>query len=278
MFDDGQKIGVSDGGERRWRPEGTARGTAVLLHGMMSLGATWWQIGPALAADGWDVRALDMAGHGDAPPIAGPLTVDALVGRLTSAVTEPVDLLIGHSLGAVTAITAAERDPALARAIVLEDPPGGRRVDPAVLAEGIEQDSATAREDRERLVRRSRTTNPRWADTDVEEDVHGIEVADVPMIAAGLRGGLRKWDVSALVGRVSSAGVPVLVLAAAESGGTFGEPPGSALTDEARAGVRAALPASRFLELPGGHCVHRDHPDLWLAAVRAFADEVIPAG
>ncbi|HEX6756205.1 MAG TPA: alpha/beta hydrolase [Mycobacteriales bacterium] len=265
-------------GRLRWRPQGDTRGTAVLLHGMMSLCATWWRIGPAMASDGWDVTAVDMAGHGGAPRVGGPLTVDALVGRLTSAVPGPVDLLAGHSLGAVTAITAADRDPGLARAVVLEDPPAGRRVDPLVLAEGIESDSALAREDRDRLVRRSRTTNPMWADRDVEEDVRGIEAADVPAITAGLRGGLRSSDVPALVARVTAAGVPVLVLAAAESGGTFGTAPGSALTDDARRGVREALPAGRFVELPGGHCLHRDHPDLWLSAVAAFADEVLPPG
>ncbi len=43
---------------------GNGRGTAVLLHGMMSLAGTWWQIGPALADRGWDVTALDLAAHG----------------------------------------------------------------------------------------------------------------------------------------------------------------------------------------------------------------------
>lgn len=264
-------------GQLHWHPEGTTRGTAVLLHGVMSLGGTWWRIGPALAAEGWDVLAPDMAGHGDAPPVGGPLTMDALVDRLTSAVPGPVDLLIGHSLGAITAISAADRDLGLARAIVLEDPPGGDRVDPLVLAAGIEKDSAIARDDRDRLVRRSREANPTWADTDVEEDVHGVEAADVRAVAAGLRGGLRAWDVPAMVGRVTAGGVPVLLLAAADSGGTFGERGASALTGDARSGVRAALPADRFVELPGGHCLHRDHPDRWLAAVRGFTDEVLPA-
>lgn len=76
---------------------------------------------------------------------------------------------------------------------------------------------------------------------------------------AGLRAGLRGWDLPALVRATT---VPVLVLAATE--------PGSALTGDARTGVRNALPAGRFVELPGGHCLHRDRPDQWLAAVDAF--------
>jgi alpha-beta hydrolase superfamily lysophospholipase len=43
---------------RRWDPEGTARGRVVLLHGIMSTAATWWRVGPALASRGWVVDAL----------------------------------------------------------------------------------------------------------------------------------------------------------------------------------------------------------------------------
>ena len=240
----------------RWT--GNGRGTAVLLHGMMSLAGTWWRIGPALAERGWDVTALDLAAHGGRR-LDGPLTADALVDSVTAQVSGPVDLLVGHSMGAATAISTVVRQPGLARAVVLEDPPGGIGRSNEELARGVELDADIARLDRERLVRRSRADHPDWAAGDVEHDVRGIELADASAVAAGLRTGLRGWDVPALVG---AATVPVLVLAAAE--------PGSALTGAARAGVRAAVPADRWVELPGGHCLHRDRPDQWLAAVDAF--------
>jgi pimeloyl-ACP methyl ester carboxylesterase len=240
----------------RWA--GNGRGTAVLLHGMMSLAGTWWRIGPALAERGWDVTALDLAAHGG-HRLAGPLTPDALVDSVTTQVSGPIDLLVGHSMGAATAISAVVRQPGLARAVVLEDPPGGMARGNEELAHGVELDADIARLDRERLVRRSRADHPDWAAGDVEHDVRGIELADASAVAAGLRAGLRGWDVPALV---RAATVPVLVLAAAE--------PGSALTGPARAGVRAAVPADRWVELPGGHCLHRDLPDRWLAAVVAF--------
>ena len=85
----------------RWPGDG--RGTAVLLHGMMSLAATWWQIGPALAERGWDVTSLDLAAHGG-NRLDGPLTAEALVDSVTAQVVGPVDLLVGHSMGAATAI------------------------------------------------------------------------------------------------------------------------------------------------------------------------------
>jgi pimeloyl-ACP methyl ester carboxylesterase len=245
---------------------GNGRGTAVLLHGMMSLSATWWRIGPALAERGWDVAALDLAAHGG-NRLGRPLTADALVRSVTDQLSAPVDLLVGHSMGAATAITAVVEQPELARAVVLEDPPGGRAdaASAEELAHGVELDAETARTDRDRLVRRSRAEHPGWADQDVEQDVVGIERADAEAVSSGLRTGLRGWDIPGLVG---AARIPVLLLAAAGSG--------SALVGAARDGVRAALPPDRFVELAGGHCLHRDVPDRWLAAVDAFTAEVLP--
>ena len=266
--------GGTEGGAPRWPAAMPRRGTVALLHGIMSLGATWWQVGPELAARGWDVRALDLAGHGSSPPLAGPLTMDALVAKVVADLDGPVDLLVGHSLGARTAITAVARHPGLARAVVLEDPPGGDLGPAEEMAHGVELDGELVHTDRDRLLRRSAAEHPGWAPPDVEQDVEGVARAQVPAVAAGLRGGLRDADLTPLI---AGAPVPVLVIAATDSGDRFGDgPAGSALGEPARAAVRAALPAERFVELPGGHCLHRDQPDRWLAAVTGFADELLP--
>lgn len=249
------------------------RGTAALLHGMMSLGATWWRVGPELAARGWDVRALDLAAHGASPPLDGPLTEQALVAKVLADLDGPVDLLVGHSLGARTAISAVAQHPGLARAVVLEDPPGGSLRPVQEIARGVESDSELVRTDRARLLRRSAAEHPGWAAPDVEQDVEGIARAQAAAVVAGLRAGLRAGDLAPLI---AGAPVPVLVIAAADSGRPLGDGPASALGGESRAAVRAVLPAHRFVELPGGHCLHRDVPDRWLAAVAAFVDEVLP--
>ena len=239
---------------------GTGRGTVVLLHGMMSLAHTWWRIGPALAERGWDVTALDLAAHGG-NRLDRPLDTAALVDSVTARLPGPVDLLVGHSMGAATAAALAARQPSYARALVLEDPPGGQAGRGPELARGVELDAGA---DRGRLLERSRREHPAWAPEDVEYDVVGIEEADAASVAAGLRSGLGAWDTPALV---AAASVPVLLLAAG------GE--GTALIGAARDGVRAALPADRFVELPGGHCLHRDLPDRWLAEVDAFTAAVL---
>ena len=257
---------------RHWDPAGPARGRVVLLHGMMSTGATWWRIGPTLARRGWVVDALDLPGHGDWPPTGRPLDLDRLVDGVAGRLGGPVDLLAGHSLGAATAVALAGRRPGTARAVVLEDPPGGPDDQGRLLlAAGVETDARTVRQDRARLVRREREANPAWADEDVEHSVDGIAAADAAAVAGGLRAELT-WDLPALVAAVR---VPLLVLAAASGGFAEG---GSALQDPARAAVRALLPPDRFVVLDGGHCLHRDLPDRWLAEVGGFADEVLDGG
>jgi pimeloyl-ACP methyl ester carboxylesterase len=256
---------------QHWEPGGTARGRVVLLHGMMSTAATFWRVGPALAARGWVVDALDLPGHGDSPRADRPLDLDALVEEAAGRLGGPVDLLVGHSLGGAVAVVLAGRDPRAARALVLEDPPSrSREGHAALLADGVEADARLVRSDRQRLVRRERDASPTWADEDVEHSVDGIAAADTAALAAGLRGE-REWDLPAMVAAVR---VPLLVLAAREGAGLV-EAGGSALQGRAREAVRAQLPPDRFVVLDGGHCLHRDLPARWVEVVGGFADTVL---
>jgi pimeloyl-ACP methyl ester carboxylesterase len=242
----------------------------VLLHGVAALAATWWRIGPGLASHGWRATALDLPGHGKMPRLDGPLDLDALVAGVVDRLSSPVDLLIGHSLGAVVALEVAHRYPDVARAMVLEDPPG-QSSDPIAVAHGIAADANAVHSDRERLIRREREANPRWKPEDVEYAVDGIAALDTSAVVAGLRGPLR-WDPAALL---ASADVPVLVLAAPDAPGSFTDDGGSALRGEDRAAVRATLPDDRFVVLDGGHCLHRDVPQQWLNEVIAFSEQAL---
>ena len=97
----------------------------------------------------------------------------------------------------------------------------------------------------------------------------GIAAADWAAIAAGLRAEW-VWDLPAMVAEVR---VPLLVMAA--SGDRDLEAGGSALQGPVREAARAQLPPDRFVVLDGGHCLHRDLPDRWLAVVGEFADAVL---
>lgn len=251
----------------RWEPQGEARGSVALLHGVMALAETWWRIGPALAKGGWRVAAVDLPGHGGDVRRDGALGLDALVDGVAERLDSPVDLLVGHSLGAIVALGLLGRDPGAARALVLEEPPGLGAIDLGALATVIVEDAAAVRIDRAPLVAREHEANPRWDRGDVERSVRGIEEADSDAIVAALDGPLR-WDLSALLAGVD---VPMLVLAAPDAPGRFPLDPGSALRGADREAVGAALAPERLVEIQGGHCLHRDDPQRWLEAVGDFA-------
>ena len=92
-----------------WDAVGAPRGTAVLLHGVTASAQTWWRIGPALAALGWQTSAVDLPGHGEAPRLDGPADLGAVAAAV--ALPDRVDLLVGHSLGAVTALGRLNNPP-----------------------------------------------------------------------------------------------------------------------------------------------------------------------
>lgn len=251
----------------RWEPEGAARGEVALVHGVMALAETWWRIGPALAARGWRATAVDLPAHAGDVRRDGPLDLDALVDGLAAHLDGPIDLLVGHSLGAIVALALMTREPGAARALALEEPPGPGAIDRDALARAIVHDTAAVRADRAPLVARELEANPRWDPGDVERSVRGIEEADGAAIVAALEGPLR-WDLAGLLARVEA---PTLVLAAPDAPGRFPLDPGSALRGSDRDAARAALAPERFVEIDGGHCLHRDDAARWLEVVDDFA-------
>jgi pimeloyl-ACP methyl ester carboxylesterase len=251
-----------------WAPDGPALGSIGLLHGVTSSSGTWWRLGPALAAAGWEVTAVDLPGHGDGPRPSDDLAImsalaDGAVGVLPSQLTA----LVGHSLGAIVALEAAARYPELAKGIVLEDPPGMADLDTALLAAGVEAEGKAAKEHRDAYWQRVRHDNPDWDDQDVEHHVAAFEAADTPGIAEALRAGL-SWDLPRLIAALQ---VPLLVIAAPVVGSSFLLEGGSALRGDDREAVRGLVPKERFVELDGGHSLHREHWASIAALIAAFA-------
>src|SRR6266540_4026072 len=122
------------------------RPVALLVHGITSSSRTWWRVGPALAERGFAVLAVDLRGHGSSPRAEGGLgpanlaadvaeTVAAELGPAAGDGPPVVDLLLGHSLGAMVSLALLAERPRYARRVLLEDPPGPRSIDWADLAE-----------------------------------------------------------------------------------------------------------------------------------------------
>jgi pimeloyl-ACP methyl ester carboxylesterase len=84
----------------------------VLLHGVVSSRLSWWRLKQDLQDLGWQVQAVDMLGHGSRQTAdAVRLTIADLARDVLAQVPERVDLLVGHSLGAIVALTLARLEP-----------------------------------------------------------------------------------------------------------------------------------------------------------------------
>jgi pimeloyl-ACP methyl ester carboxylesterase len=95
----------------------------VLLHGATFRAEDWENIFPRLATR-YRVIAYDARGHGKSGRAAS-YAIDALADdllRVIDTVAGGPAIVIGHSLGAATALVAAAQRPAAIRALVLEEP------------------------------------------------------------------------------------------------------------------------------------------------------------
>ena len=105
---------------RRWGASGTP---VVLIGGFIEPSDVWRKVGPLLARDGYRVYALDLPPFGYSER-KGPYDLPTWSAELEGferklGISRPI--LVGHSLGAATAVGEALRDPAALRGIVLLD-------------------------------------------------------------------------------------------------------------------------------------------------------------
>ncbi len=245
----------------RWRSWGAADRRALLLHGATSSSATWWQVGPALAEAGWRVKAPDLPSHGASPRTDAALTPQRAAEWLLSELADrPVDLVVGHSFGAATALALLEIGPPIGQ-LVLEELPGAG-LDWAESAKSTLAEVEAARHDLDAAYERTRDAHPRWAEQDCRQAVRDLASCSGAEVAAGMRRGSDWPQLDPATLRC-----PTLLMLGADPPVDPADP--SALLGEDRAA--ACLVADVVLEVDAGHCVHRDQPEEWLRAVAEFS-------
>jgi pimeloyl-ACP methyl ester carboxylesterase len=238
----------------------TKQRSIVLLHGVQSSQLTWWRLKMDLQDLGWQVHVVDMLGHGSRHA-AGPgaLTIDDLAQDVLAQIPGPVNVLAGHSLGSIVALTLVGLAPEYCDRVVVEDPPGlGGSLDPRDVADDVEESVRVARADPAGTILALVEENPVWSRQDAENSVKNRLMLDVVRVSRLLR--TNRWDLQALV---HDCPVPVQLLAATDD---------STLTDPDRSVLMNRLPADHIAVLQSGHAIHRERPALWLHHVLRFAE------
>lgn len=103
---------------------GGSKPPLILLHGLTANGACWTALAHAIEGE-YDVIMPDARGHGKSSvPNYGYRYEDHAndVVGLIKALRLPPPILIGHSMGGMTAAVVASRNPKLLRGLILADP------------------------------------------------------------------------------------------------------------------------------------------------------------
>ena len=255
---------------------GGARPPLVLAHGFSDDGPCWTPVAEALAAD-FDVVMLDARGHGrsDAPEGGyDPATQAADLAGAVSALGLRRPPVLGHSMGAATALALAGLRPDVPGAILLEDPPAWWLPAPPAGAPSDEERRAQRRawiaglqrKSREELIAEQRAATPGWseaelgpwADAKLRLSPNVLNRADP---AASL-------DWPATLRRVAC---PALLITADPARGAI-------VTEEGAAALRALVPQLRVAHIPeAGHSIRRDQFGRYLEVVRVFLAETATA-
>jgi pimeloyl-ACP methyl ester carboxylesterase len=227
----------------------------VLVHGLASSARNWWRVGPALAAAGRHVVALDQSGHGRTGHWAGHHRFRDNAGDLTawirSARLDPPDLqVVGHSWGGMTVagLPIAGIRPAT---LVLLDPP---TLPLAVMAMVVEDPGERPREDVDATIAFLTPRNPAWSAGDIEAKAQALHEVDLDAARDIL---LENGDWDGGLGDIAdpaAAGLDIWLIR--------GDPAaGGLVPDPAAAAFAALIGSNRVLTISGGHhSPMRSHP------------------
>jgi pimeloyl-ACP methyl ester carboxylesterase len=237
------------------KPPGSPAGSLLLIHGITASASIWWRVGPALAATGRRVIAVDLPGHGQTGHWTGRHrfreTASAVAAFVSAADLAVEDLqVIGHSWGAMiaAALPVAGLRPST---IVLLDPPA---VSHAVISQMVEDPDSRAYDDLDEAIAAVRRQNPGWVDEDVRASAEALTCLDEAAARSVL---LENGDWDGGIGDLATPaarGVPVWVVR--------GDPVAGSLTpDSALAAYVAIIGTDRVVTIPdGAHSPFRLHP------------------
>ncbi len=242
----------------------------ILVHGFTDDGLCWTPVAEALQGE-FDIIMPDARGHGFSEAVEsgyGPAEQASDLNGLIAALGIEKPIVLGHSMGAMTAVTLAGLYPDVAEAILLEDPPpwwsaasAPKEFDPEVpkkLRESLIQRKGQARE---ALIAAERLVSPTWSEAELGPWADS-KLRLNPSIAELMSPTIpRSVDWSVVLPRVTC---PALLITADPTLGAI-------ITPETADSLHELIPQLTVAHIPkAGHSIHREQFDAYLHVVRTF--------
>jgi pimeloyl-ACP methyl ester carboxylesterase len=259
-----------DGLRLHYTRTGGDRPQVVLVHGLSDDGLCWTPVAEALEGE-YDLIMVDARGHGrsDGPEQGyGPQNMAGDLAGVIAGLRLQRPAVLGHSMGAATALVLAGTRPDLVGAILLEDPPAWWAASSDPGADAVRWAWMQAmlidlkRKTRQELIAAQRAESPAWSEAELE-----------PWAEAKLRFSFNALDRvgpgavdwQAVLRRITC---PALLITA--------DPALGAIVSEEKAAVlKTLVPQLRVAQIPGaGHNIRREQFARYLEIVRAFLSEV----
>jgi pimeloyl-ACP methyl ester carboxylesterase len=244
----------------------------VLAHGVTDAGPCWTVVAEVLAQE-YDAVLVDARGHGysDAPERGyGPVEQAADLAGVIAALGLQRPAVLGHSMGAATALVLAGTYPDVPEAILLEDPPAWWTAwtsTPAARERQVamrERALDLKRKSREELIAGQRAEQPGWSDTEFEPWGDAKQRFSPSVLSVFDEDNAANVDWPAILSRITC---PALLIT--------GDPErGAIVTDESAAALKALVPHLQIAHVPeAGHNVRRDQFARYMDVVQAFLSE-----
>jgi pimeloyl-ACP methyl ester carboxylesterase len=268
--------GVELVGER-WSGD-PGRPTVVLLHGGGQTRHSWDRTAERLAAGGWPVVTLDLRGHGDSDwHPAGDYGLESFAADLLLfiAMLDRPPVVVGASLGGITALLAAGEHPGSVSALVLVDivvqvePAGVERIRSFLTAhrDGFAslEEVADAVEAYNPQRRRSRNLDGLRKNVRQHADGRWYWHWD-PAFIVNDDEPRRKADPTLLARAAANLSIPTLLVRGLQS---------DVVSDAGMANMLELVPHAQTIEVgAAGHMVAGDDNDVFAGRLIAFLEEI----
>jgi pimeloyl-ACP methyl ester carboxylesterase len=241
----------------------------VLANGVTDAGPCWTAVAEALAPE-YDAVMVDARGHGysDGPERGyGPVEQAADLVGVIAALGLQRPAVLGHSMGAATALVLAGTYPDLPGAILLEDPPAWWTAwasTPAARERHVamrERALNLKRKTRAEVIAGQRVEQPGWSDAELEPWGDAKQRFSPSVLSVFEADNAPNVDWPAILSRITC---PALL--------TTGDPEhGSIVTDESAAALEARVPHLQIAHVPeAGHNIRRDQFARYMDVIRTF--------